>query len=275
MKVGIVGVGLIGGSLALKMALGGVELFLDDSDPNTVEELKRQNIGTVEPWMNWCGQVDALVMAVPWERQLELMQKIAEKIRDETWLVEVGSIKSNLARNLTWAGPHARVASLHFMAGREVGGFGHASPTLFTGAPAAVVDIGWGYPPDDWLQWWNLILGVAPFTYWTAASHDEAMAWISQMPYLASRAVKVIVENQKPESLALSGPGFRDTTRVGQTHWEGMSPLLTDSSVELNRALLALEAQIEAWRQSLVLSQGQAKGVNGGDDGSNSPGQRH
>lgn len=275
MKVGIVGVGLIGGSLALKMALGGVELFLDDSDPHTVDELKRQNLGAVEPWMNWCGQVDMLVMAVPWERQMGLIQKIAERIPDATWLVEVGSIKSNLARDLTWAEQHARVASLHFMAGREVGGFGHASPTLFIGAPAAVVDIGLGYPPADWLQWWNAILGVAAFSYWTWTSHDEAMAWISQMPYLASHAVKVVVENHKPEALAISGPGFRDTTRVGQAEWDKLLPLLADNPDELNRALLALEDQIESWRQSLVLSERPANGGGGCDGGSNGSGQRH
>lgn len=253
MKVGIIGTGLIGGSMARALYEHGVELYLDETDPDTVSEIERERIGYVASYPEWVGHVDSVMVAVPLTEAVSIIHGVVPLLSPEAWLVEGSSVKGPILDALRWAAERVNVASLHFMAGREVGGWVNASPTLFHGAPAAAVDTGSGFPPKDWLEWWQIRLGTAPFSYWTPAQHDAAMAWMSQLPYLASRAVRLVVEAHAPEAQVLAGPGFNDTVRVGRAAWKSVTPMFEAHPQELGRALLALESQIRRWRECLNL----------------------
>ena len=261
MKVGIVGVGLIGGSIAKALALQGVKLFLDDRDPATQEALQAQRMGLVAPWQEWAGSVDQVVVSVPLERAAGLIEVLSSHLGAASTLVDVGSVKTPLAPALVRASQHVRVLSLHVMAGRERSGFDQAAPDLFSGRPLAVVDVGVGFPEEERAVWWQHHLGTERPSYWTAADHDAAVAWVSQLPYVASRSLKQVVEKTLPKALLLQGPGFRDSTRVGTTPIETVNPMLISNREQLSRALLALESEIRAWRECLDRWDGGKSGV--------------
>lgn len=250
-RIGIIGIGLIGGSVALRLKSQGVSLYLDDSDPVTQVAARQQGFTAVGPWTSWIHSVDWLVLAVPLKHVARLMESVAPHLPSSGWLIELSSVKTPLIPALRSAARHVQVASLHFMAGREREGFAAARADLFQGCPAALVEGAWGVPGPEWLDWWRVNLGVARFTHHCAAEHDAMMAWISQLPYLASRAVREVVEQNHPDALELTGPGFRDTTRVGRQAWESVAPSFSANPEELTRALLALESTLRSWREDL------------------------
>lgn len=256
MKVGIVGVGLIGGSTALALSQRGNQLFLDDANAATRTLLRQAGIGTVAPYAHWIGKVDAVVLAVPLGRMAETVLQVVPGMRRDASLVDMSSVKVPIAHHLKWAASLVRVMSLHLMAGREVNGFSQASANLFDGCAAAAMDIGAGFPSAEQLRWWQENLQCGTFALWDAGRHDAAMVWVSQMPYLVSRAIAHVVEHEAGDALVMAGPGYRDTTRVGRASWELMSPMLTNSKVELTRALLALESQLGEWRECLNRPEG-------------------
>ncbi len=251
MNVGIVGVGLIGGSITLALREQGHLLWLDDSRPETARALKKPRLGTVKPWQGWCSRMDLVVLAVPFPDMEGIIRKVAPRMRAGAALVELSSIKAPLVPALLEAGQRLKVASLHFMAGREVSGFANASSTLFRDCSAAAVDVGLGYPGSEVLEWWQQQLGTKPFSLWTCPQHDAAMAWISQLPYIISHTLSEVVGSEVPDWLTLAGPGFKDTARVGATAWEAVAPMINHNTAEISRGLLAFEEQLRTWREYL------------------------
>ena len=256
MKVGIIGVGLIGGSVARALANRDVKLLLSDTNPTTVDQLRRVFPGaTVGDGQTWAQEADAVVLAVPLEKMEVVIRELVPLMNQAAWLVDLSSVKRPLKSALLWASQYVRVLSLHLMAGREVNGFDQAQADLFHGCPAAVVDFGLGLPPEEVVRWWQMQLNTAPFSPWDLNQHDDAIAWVSQLPYLVSRALEQVVLAEAPRALSLAGPGYRDTARVGRTDAKALAPMLQSNEGELKRALLALESKIRAWREYLDRSE--------------------
>lgn len=252
MKVGVVGVGLIGGSIARALARHGVELYLDDADGETRRLLRESGLGQVSAYTEWAPQVDAVILSVPLPQMEQVVRGIAPLLQKGALLIDISSLKRPIAPILKWAGSYVRVMSWHLMAGREVSGFSASSADLFVQCAAAVVDIGTGFPEPETLQWWQEHLNTAPFSHWALSEHDAAIAWISHLPYLASRAVASVVQTHNPGSVELAGPGFQDTTRVGRSPVDPLLPLLHANAPELRRALAVLESELRTWREILA-----------------------
>jgi prephenate dehydrogenase len=98
-------------------------------------------------------------------------------------------------------------------------------------------------------------LGTAPLSRWTIAEHDDAVAWVSHLPFLVSRALARLVERERPAALALAGPGYRDTSRVGRSDVSLMRPMLLANQAVLREALVALQEEIERTAAELLCEQ--------------------
>lgn len=254
-RVGIVGMGLIGGSMARALAAHGVDLSLDDVHDTTRHEVDQARLGTVAPWRQWIGHVDGVVLAVPTAQVPGLIRTLVPQMRRGATLVDVSSVKAPVAEALAWASRSVCVLALHIMAGREVNGFSASDSQLFQNRPLAVVDIGAGFPDLPSVVWWQERLETLPATFWNLNDHDRTIAWVSQLPYLASRAVRTVVEQQLGPRPLLAGPGYQDTTRVGSSPWEPLWPMLTANQRDLGQALSALEGLLAEWRLAVVATQ--------------------
>lgn len=251
MKVGIIGVGLIGGSIAASLQVPEVELFLDDANPDVREALSRRHFGEVSSWRDWIGQVEKLVVSVPSHGMPGLIDEVASLMADNAVLMEISSLKRPIAPALTRASKKVTVLSLHLMAGKEVSGLPASQADLFEDCNVALVDVGAGIPDFAEIRWWQERLKFGAFSVWTVDEHDKAVAWVSQLPYLVSRAVRETVESHNPGAVGLAGPGYRDTCRVGHSAWEPLAPLFRQNAGALDEALSAMEAEIHRWRALL------------------------
>lgn len=252
MKVGIVGVGLIGGSIAYALSQHGVALYLDDANPETARELQHRQLGQVAPYPQWASLVDQVVLALPMSEVPPIIDDLVPRMAEHSQLVDFSSLKLPLSKSLVQAGRRVTVVALHLMAGREVNGLDAARADLFSGWPLAVVDVGLGYPPAGVVDWWQSILHTDEPSYWSAAQHDAAIAWVSHLPYVVSRALRQAIEDHQGEAWRLRGPGYRDTTRVGMSPWEPLAGQLQENHQELEEGLDRVIGYLKQYRESLA-----------------------
>jgi prephenate dehydrogenase len=222
--LGIIGLGLIGGSLALALRRARPDLRIlgVDVDAGTLEEAlaARAIDASAAPASAPLADCDVVVLAQPAGALLESILPTAARMRPGAVLTDVcGSKEAVCARGAR----QDRVVFIgaHPMAGTEFRGFAAASPALFEGATVAVC------PPvgaDGDRQ--PAVAAVKDL--WSAAgagkllevdpeSHDSAVTFASHLPYLAAAMVVESLSNVAdlaPLAAELAAGGFRDTTRL-------------------------------------------------------------
>lgn len=233
--MGIVGLGLIGGSLGLDLRAAGAEVralvHRQASADRARERGLADRISTDPDVLDGCGLV---VLAVPLDRLLVPDPVVLAALPAGAVLTDVGSVKEPVLR--IWSplvGP--RFVASHPMAGTAHSGVEAGERGLFAGRP-------WVVTPDSStdpaaLDAVRELVGVvgARWLSCDAAEHDRAVALISHLPVLAGAALLQTAAAGGELARALASSGFADTTRVG-----GGNPELGTLMARGNRqALLA------------------------------------
>ena len=272
-RVAIVGLGLIGGSLALALrrAWPGVSLLGVDSDPRTRELLAAS--GAVE---RVCDLEDAdlataslVVLAVPAAALLELIEPVAKRLAQGAVLTDVCGAKEEIVRRARQVAAAGKLAGQsgngpifvggHPMAGTEFRGFQAASAGLFQGAvvalcpPVAAGDEAAAIAALERVRSLWTAAGAARIKIVDPEAHDRAVTFASHLPYLAAASVvdALLSAGASTElSRELAAGGFRDTTRVaGDWTLSGAAALnrfLPAAARELADRLAALADELRA-----------------------------
>lgn len=238
-QVGIVGLGLIGGSLALalKRALPGLRILgvdraaealsqalaagaIDEALPAQALDEARINPAGSEEVSGRLSACDLVVLAIPAPALAELLPRLAALLRPGLVLTDVCGAKEHVCA-LGAAQERVIFVGAHPMAGTEFRGFAAARAQLFAGATVAVcppVGHQAGRPEAALLvsQLWRAA-GAGKILPVTPAEHDRAIAHASHLPYLAAAAVvESLGGSGEAQALAreLAAGGFRDTTRL-------------------------------------------------------------
>ena len=247
-RVGIVGLGLIGGSLGLDLQADGWDVQGLVHRSATAERAKERglvsDVSTDPACLDGC---DLVILALPIPLLLHPEPSLLEALPAEAVITDVGSVKQPVLE--AWRGRHPRFVASHPMAGTALAGVEAGIKGLFRGRP-------WIATPEPktdpsalaMVQSLALSLGSHWFTA-AAAQHDQAVALISHMPVLVSAALlRAVGDERDPEirrlALALASSGFADTTRVG-----GGNPDLGVAMASTNRE--ALLRSLAAYRWSL------------------------
>jgi prephenate dehydrogenase len=234
--VEVVGVGLLGTSIALACRRAGLDVLLTDVSTEHVRTASGLGAGRARTPDD---RPQLVVVAVPPDH---LAASIASALQQaDSVVTDVGSVKSGLLRDV--AGPaSSRYVGSHPMAGSERSGPLAGSASLFDGRPWAITPHGGSDPAAvELVEELVRLCGGTP-VWLTPEEHDRAVARTSHVPHLlASLAANRLAEG--PENhLALSGQGVRDVTRVAAG-----DPVLYGQIVSANaEAVLALLAQVRA-----------------------------
>ncbi len=225
-SVGIVGVGLIGGSigLALKRAKPTVPITGIGRDAGRLQ--KARDMGIID--RSACSpealrDCDLVILATPIERILELLESLGDSVAPETVITDVGSTKRTIC-DTAWRNLPATVEFIggHPVAGREVGGMENSLPGLFEGAAYILCP----RPGEESrglarLKSFTEILG-SRCRVMTPEDHDQALAWTSHLPQLVSTALANVTSARRIE---VSGSGLRDMLRLAGSPysvWDGI-----------------------------------------------------
>jgi len=252
LPVGVVGLGLIGGSIALDLRQRGLVVHGLVHRSATAERARQRalvdRVSTDPAVLQGCGLV---VLALPLDRLLDPDPELLAALPPQAVVTDVGSVKQPVLDR--WQGLHPRFVPSHPMAGTAQAGVEAGLAGLFLGRPwVATPAAGTEAAALASVQDLANLLG-AHWLCCPAAAHDQAVALISHLPVLVSAALLQAADRTAAASgdelsalvRALASSGFADTTRVG-----GGNPQLGALMARSNRT--ALLQALQGYRQSLA-----------------------
>ena len=218
-KTAILGVGLIGASLALslrKNALTDRIIGFGRKEKNLKRAIKKGIIDAYELDPARASEgADLVVLATPVGMFIELLKKIKPALKSSAMVIDVGSVKGDLVHEMERLMPEgASFAGCHPIAGSDRSGIDAASENLFRGALAIVTKTA-KTPKRAFKTAQSLWQSVgADVRTMSPEEHDRVYALVSHLPHLAAYALVNAVADEDESVLSFAGQGFRDTTRV-------------------------------------------------------------
>ncbi|MEN9229799.1 MAG: prephenate/arogenate dehydrogenase [Thermostichus sp. DG02_5_bins_236] len=250
MRIAIVGLGLIGGSLALKLTEQGYAVFGISRNPITCEQALAR--GAVQACGRELAQLQAfhpqvVLICTPLEQVLPTLTALLPHLPAQAVVSDVGSVKQPIVGPATQQWPW--FVGGHPMAGKTTQGIQSAEAGLFMGRPYVLTPIAeTRFQALETLQ--SLVAAVGAVEVVTDPDrHDRAVAWISHLPVMISASlIASISQEVDPVILelarTLASSGFRDTSRVG-----GGIPQLGLEMARHNRQ--AVLANLRSYQQHL------------------------
>ncbi len=261
-KLAVVGLGLIGGSIALAARqLWPKSLVIGVDDKDVLERaMVRHAIDVAADDPVVIDEADLVVLAAPVEQNIELLSELEHNISGEAIVTDVSSTKRRIVEQSRCLPPRLRFIGGHPLGGAPQAGIDYARPDLFKGRP-------WLFTPADdsagpsleRLQDFATALGAIPHVM-TAATHDRLLAFLSHLPQLAaSTLMHVVGEHAGAEGLALTGRGLADTTRLAASPATIWRDICSTNADEITAALDALIAELQTLRENVNDPEGVAR----------------
>jgi len=219
MKIGIVGLGLIGGSLGLKLQnLNHTVYGITNNEFNEKKAKEKKLANFVSCDLSLLKKCELIILALPIKDLIIPSQRLVASIPQETIVTDVGSIKEPIVN--TWENLHPRFIGSHPMAGTEKKGVDSGFEGLFKNAkwiitPTQNSDSNAVRTISELIKSMDCEICQA-----SPKEHDEAVSIISHLPiFLASTLIQTAYTKNNPALLDLSqklaATGFADTSRVG------------------------------------------------------------
>jgi prephenate dehydrogenase len=247
----IVGLGLVGGSLARDLTARGVRVRGYDRDAAAVRAASGE--AGVEPMARPAdfAAADIVIVATPIDQALEFLRANAASLKQARLVSDVCSTKETIVRAAEACGLGERFVGSHPMAGHHTSGWAASRGGLFTGARTYLCATSATAPAAMSLavQLWKLV-GADPERI-DPASHDRQVAWTSHLPHVVSAALGAALARAR-FSPALLGPGGRDVTRLAGADPELWTGIALDNATPLTESMDALMDQLRAMRESLA-----------------------
>lgn len=254
--VGIVGLGLIGGSIALAVrevwpatrivAVDNHAVLEAATESRTIDE------GSVD--LRVLADADLVFLAAPVRQNLDIIGRLAGHVKPSAVVTDVGSTKRDIvdAAAQVPEGSFTFVAG-HPIAGAAVGGLQSARADLFRNRPWLFTPIpSTPQPAVDRLLTFATALGSTA-SVMTLADHDRVFAFVSHLPQLAVSALMAVAGDAVgTDGLALAGRGLLDTTRLASSPSDIWRDVALVNADQIAPALDAFIALLQALRADLA-----------------------
>jgi prephenate dehydrogenase len=253
-RVGIVGLGLIGGSIALaarQIWPGSLVIGVDRKDV-LERAMILHAIDVAADDAVVLAEADLVILAAPIQQNLEILRELPDNVTGSAVVTDTGSTKraiveaaASLPARFTFIGGHP-------LGGAARGGIEHARDDMFSGRP-------WLFTPAkghdaqalDKLKSFASGLGAVPQIL-SPSDHDRLLAFISHLPQLTvSALMHVVGEAAREEGLTLSGRGLQDTTRLASSPADIWKEVCATNVDEIGSALDALISVLRQLRADL------------------------
>lgn len=239
MKIGIVSLGLIGGSLFKKLSETNNEIYAVTRNLETIEKAKEYG-GHVSDNYEILKHCDIVFVASPINKTLEILDVLENVVSKECIVLDCASVKEFVIGKKR---PYKFIGS-HPMAGTENNGFDASFKELFMGAKWVLTPTEETKQEDIEIAKGIIELTDAEVIVANAEEHDEAVALISHMPLLLAQAIFHTAKGNEL-ALKLASSGFRDMTRLAMSNLEMAKDMRCYNSKNIDLALEKLFSSIE------------------------------
>lgn len=250
--VGIVGVGLIGGSLGQAMSRRSPPPRVVGFGRDPARLRRARELGAIHEWSTEPSRLeecDLVVLALPVDRIVVELGRLSAVLRPGATVTDVGSTKRVVCAAAAESLPTGiRFVGGHPIAGRELTGVEHASPTLFEGAPWILcAERG---RSDDAAPLRVLLESLgARVRLMDPEEHDRLLARISHVPQLLSSLLAAGLEDAPME---LAGGGLKSMTRLAGSSYSVWQAVLETNLDNIDRELESLGESLQSLRESLA-----------------------
>ncbi len=257
--IGVVGLGLIGGSISLELKSLGFQVKGLVHKASTAKRAKErglaQEISTDPRILKKCGLI---IIALPLEKILEPSHELISAFSKDAVVTDVGSVKAPVVK--IWREIHSRFIGSHPMAGNNKIGVEAGQIGLFRNRPWVST------PENDFdqealgiIQQLAISLGATWLTT-DAKIHDEAVALISHLPVFISAALINTINSEKDISIKklakeLASSGFSDTSRVGGGNPELGTAMAVNNTKAILKAFNYYRASLDKLEEIILNNQ--------------------
>ena len=250
-KIAIIGLGLMGGSLALALKGKCAALYGIDSDHATLELALHKKIvdfADAEPG-TFLPLADLIILATPVPTIISLIQKLPALTNRPCIVLDLGSTKSKIMSAMDALPAHFSVLGGHPICGKEKLGIENADALLYQDAPFVITPLErTTLPARTAIQ--HMISGIgARLIEMNAEDHDRALAFTSHLPFLISSALALSVPQ---ENARLIGSGFRSTARLAATPGSMMLGVVQSNRENILNALHHYQHQLSTLESALM-----------------------
>jgi len=241
MKICVVGLGLIGGSMAKECRTR--QHYLYGVDANTTHQEKAIDFGLVDEVIDIdtaLKHADLFVVAIPVDAIEEMCQYLLDNIGWHQTVVDVGSTKGDICKAVANHSKRARFIASHPLAGTEFSGPGAAILDLFKGKKNIICEE--HNSDEDALEKVLTIfneLGMQSL-FMDADAHDKHMAYVSHLSHVSAFTLSLTVldiEQDQKQIFNLASTGFESTVRLAKSNPETWASIFDKNSDHLSDAL--------------------------------------
>ena len=253
-RIAIVGLGLVGGSIAFgaRRAWPSTHVLAIDREPVIRAARSRRAIDATADDLASVADADLIVLAAPVRQNISLLRRVAAHVSPVAVITDVGGTKRTIVEAAAALSQGVTFVGGHPLGGGARGGFEFATASLFARRP-------WILTPHDAasadavdrLSAFVTGLGAHPTTL-DASEHDRLMALISHLPQLATTALMEVVGAAATiDGLRMAGQGLVDTTRLASSPADVWRDICLTNADEIRKALDLLIERLSEMRSDL------------------------
>ncbi|MFI5257062.1 MAG: prephenate dehydrogenase [Gemmatimonadales bacterium] len=254
-RVAIVGLGLMGGSLARALHARGARVLGYDRNVEHLDHAMSEGIVHEALLRDLRGveSAEVVVLALPVEATRQTIPLLRGRLAPARLVMDVASTNHSIVECAESAGIGERFVGTHPLTGSHRSGWGAARASLFEGSRVFLCPTRSTTPDALRLAesfWRELRAGTEALD---AGVHDDEMAWRSHLPHIVSSALAVTLRETGVRRSAL-GPGGRDMTRLAGSSTAMWSSIAADNADAIVEALAAYEHRLRAFREAIARS---------------------
>ena len=230
MKVAIIGIGLIGGSMALdiKSVFEKVNVIGVDANLDNAEKTQGLNIKEEVSQLENLQDVDVVIVSVPVDVSIQVLTKVLDHVGENTLVIDTGSTKEKICASVANHPKRRNYLAAHPIAGTEFSGPEAAILDLYRGKTIIVCEVEkTAFKLQEIAFEIFQKLGMR-IRYMDPHSHDKHIAYVSHLSHISSFMLgKTVLEKEKNEKdiFDLAGSGFASTVRLAKSSPAMWSPI--------------------------------------------------
>lgn len=248
MQVGIIGIGLIGGSMAIDLKKRGFADRVVGVEADALHAAAAKEIGLVDDVVTYeecVGTSDIIVVAVPVSAAIRMIPDILDRVNDHQVVTDVCSAKEKINEIVHYHPNRKNFVAAHPMAGTEYSGPWAALPGLFDGRAGIICNA-----EDSDNRAVELVKSMYDclnmrIIFMRAAHHDVHTAYVSHISHITSFALALtVLEKEKNEKniFDLASGGFSSTVRLAKSNADMWAPIFSHNK---ENVLTVLDTYIE------------------------------
>ena len=256
MKVFIVGIGLIGGSIALdiKSIYDDATIFGIDANEKHLQEALKLGIVDQKSTLEELINADLVIVSVPVDVALVILPEILNKIGDKTLVFDVGSTKFPICEVIENHPKRRNFLACHPIAGTEFSGPSAAIRDLFEGKTNIICEVEkTTFKLQEKAMDLFKKLGMR-IRYMDPKSHDKHIAYVSHLSHISSFMLgKTVIEKEKDEQdiFDMAGSGFESTVRLAKSSPAMWTPIFKQNKKHIIDSLEEYILNLSHFKQML------------------------